>query len=98
MIRSQYYSENGQDPVGEISVTKYSNDPRDLGRTDTTTTKGITSVTTTQKFGYNDTPSLKSLSEITSDSKTIQRRGSVKAISQKFVDPIGNCLTLWFKS
>ncbi|KYB26034.1 hypothetical protein TcasGA2_TC033929 [Tribolium castaneum] len=92
VIRSQYYSENGQEPVGEISVTKYSSDPKDLGRDEDGKSKGITSVTTTQKFGYKDTPSLKSLTsskkKIEDESKTtkLNRRGSVKALSQKFIE------------
>ncbi|VEN63861.1 unnamed protein product, partial [Callosobruchus maculatus] len=63
VVTSEYYSENGEDPVGQISVTKYSTDPKDLGTGDqvSSTNKGLTSVTTTQKFGYKDTPSLKSL-------------------------------------
>lgn len=61
MITSEYHSENGQEPVGQISVTKYSSDPKDFGKNDDSTKKGITSITTTQKFGYKDTPSLKSL-------------------------------------
>lgn len=61
VITSEYHSENGQEPVGQISVTKYSSDPKDFGRSNETTKKGITSITTTQKFGYRDTPSLKSL-------------------------------------
>lgn len=62
MITSEYYSENGGEPVGQVSVTKYSTDPRDLGTDeDSIDNKGITSVTTTQKFGYKDTPSLRTL-------------------------------------
>lgn len=61
MITSEYHSENGHDPVGQISITKYSNDPKDFGNNDDTSKKGITSITTTQKFGYKDTPSLKTL-------------------------------------
>ncbi|XP_063904658.1 titin-like isoform X2 [Zophobas morio] len=100
VIRSQYYSENGQEPIGEISVTKYSSDPRDLGRNENVNTKGVTSVTTTQKFGYKDTPSLSSLTsskkkkeicekiedEVETKSSKFSRRGSVKALSQKFID------------
>ncbi|XP_044253053.1 uncharacterized protein LOC123004018 isoform X2 [Tribolium madens] len=99
VIRSQYYSENGQEPVGEISVTKYSTDPRDLGRDEVGKNKEITSITTTQKFGYKDTPSLKSLTsskkkkeigaiEDECETKTtkLNRRGSVKALSQKFIE------------
>lgn len=107
MIRSQYYSENGQEPVGEISVTKYSSDPRDLGRNDAKT-EGITSITTTQKFGYKDTPSLKNLSSKTKkeicnvedeyETKTtkLNRRGSVKALSQKFIDNAGKFNTTYY--
>ncbi|CAH1959252.1 unnamed protein product [Acanthoscelides obtectus] len=99
VVTSEYYSQNGEEPVGQICVTKYSTDPRDLGKADqTSTNKGLTSVTTTQKFGYKDTPSLKSLTskkkEVTNteESKTctksnkIARRNSVKEISQKFID------------
>ena len=108
MIRSQYYSENGQEPIGEISVTKYSSDPRDLGRNENVNTKGVTSVTTTQKFGYKDTPSLSSLTsskkkkeicekiedEVETKSSKFSRRGSVKALSQKFIDNAGKyCFT-----
>lgn len=59
VIRSQYYSENGNEPIGEISVTKYSTDPKDLSDDD----KGIKSITTTQKFGYKGTPSLKTITD-----------------------------------
>nr|CAH7740064.1 unnamed protein product [Callosobruchus chinensis] len=100
VVTSEYYSENGEEPVGQISVTKYSTDPKDLGTGDqlSSTNKGLTSVTTTQKFGYKDTPSLKSLTskkkeiKSTEESKTstksnkITRRNSVKEISQKFID------------
>ncbi|RZC42027.1 uncharacterized protein BDFB_007720, partial [Asbolus verrucosus] len=99
MIRSQYYSENGEEPVGEISVTTYSSDPRDLGRNDDVKRKGITSITTTQKFGYKDTPSLKNLTsskkkkgiletneEVETKTTKVSRRGSVKALSQKFIE------------
>lgn len=62
VIRSEYYSENDQEPVGQVSVTKYSTDPRDLNQDGVVSADGkVTSITTTQKFGYKDTPSLKSL-------------------------------------
>lgn len=61
LIKSECHSENGQEPVGQISVTKYSSDPKDFGKNDNNSKKGITSITTTQKFGYTDTPSLKTL-------------------------------------
>lgn len=61
VISSEFHSENGQEPVGQISVTKYSSDPKDFEKNDEITKKGITSITTTQKFGYKDTPSLKTL-------------------------------------
>lgn len=68
VIRSQFYSENGEEPEGEISVTKFSTDPKDLGRENVIADKGVASVTTTQKFGYKGTPSLKT---ITNKSKVI---------------------------
>ncbi|KAG5891014.1 hypothetical protein JTB14_005788 [Gonioctena quinquepunctata] len=96
VIRSEFYSKNGNEPIGEVSVTKYSTDPRDLGKDDESAdNNGITRITTTQKFGYKDTPSLKSITnknkEITSeDSQSneikVTRRNSVKALSQKFID------------
>ncbi|CAG9856982.1 unnamed protein product [Phyllotreta striolata] len=98
-VSGEYYSENGQEPVGQITVTEYSNDPKDLGSDAPSTGKDfITSVTTTQKFGYDDAPSLKSLGkqqsgrkpygrvENTDGTLTKERRNSVKAISQKFID------------
>ena len=64
VIQSHYYSEDGHEPVGEVTVTKYSTDPDDFD-TDTASStkreKGITSVTTTQKFGYKGTPTLESV-------------------------------------
>ncbi|KAH1025161.1 hypothetical protein HUJ05_009941 [Dendroctonus ponderosae] len=98
VIRSEYYSENDQEPVGQVSVTKYSTDPRDLEQDGIIAVDGkVSSVTTTQKFGYKDTPSLKSLTDKkkeicdtteTSTTKTtkVNRRGSVKEISKKFID------------
>ncbi|XP_076251085.1 uncharacterized protein LOC143190423 isoform X3 [Rhynchophorus ferrugineus] len=100
VVSSEYYSENGQEPVGQISVTKYSTDPRDLEEEGMITTDGeVTSVTTTQKFGYKDTPSLKNLTgskktkeicdkneSTTTKTTKVNRRGSVKAISQKFIE------------
>nr|XP_022906552.1 titin-like [Onthophagus taurus] len=92
VIQSQYYSENGQEPIGEVSVTKYSSDPKDLENKEFKTEKGISSITTTQKFGYKGTPSLKTIKnkgvEIEESSKTskVTRRGSVKEISQKFIE------------
>ncbi|KRT85397.1 hypothetical protein AMK59_390, partial [Oryctes borbonicus] len=95
VIRSQYYSENGADPTGEISVTKFSSDPKDLEEDNVVREKGIASVTTTQKFGYKGTPSLKTITgktEKTTDEKAslktskVTRRGSVKEISQKFIE------------
>ncbi|KAL1497754.1 hypothetical protein ABEB36_008657 [Hypothenemus hampei] len=98
IIRSEYYSENDQEPVGQVSVTKYSTDPRDLNQDGVVSSNGkMSSITTTQKFGYKDTPSLKSLSDnkkkicdttekSTSEITTINRRGSVKEISKKFID------------
>lgn len=62
VISSQYYSETGKEPVGQISVTKYSSDPRDLGSDEDLSQNGdILSVTTTQKYGYDNSPSLKQL-------------------------------------
>lgn len=49
--------------MGEVSVTKYSTDPKDLGSDEDLVKSGITSVTTTQKFGYKDTPSLKTITD-----------------------------------
>lgn len=49
--------------MGEISVTKYSSDPHDLGQDDLIKTKGVASVTTTQKFGYKGTPSFRNISD-----------------------------------
>ncbi|XP_018570913.1 titin isoform X2 [Anoplophora glabripennis] len=101
VITSEYYSKNGGEPVGQVSVTKYSTDPRDLGTDDDTVdNKGVTSVTTTQKFGYKDTPSLRTLTnkkkEITGTDDTttttttkttkVARKNSVKALSQKFIE------------
>lgn len=63
VIQSHYYSEDGHEPVGEVTVTKYSTDPDDFDDTTSSTRrdKGITSVTTTQKFGYKGTPTLESM-------------------------------------
>lgn len=48
--------------MGEVSITKYSTDPRDLGSEgDVVRGSEVTSVTTTQKFGYKGTPSLKNI-------------------------------------
>lgn len=48
--------------MGQISVTKYSTDPKDLSTNEQIENNNfITSVTTTQKFGYEDTPSLDAL-------------------------------------
>ncbi|XP_060522944.1 serine/arginine repetitive matrix protein 2 isoform X2 [Cylas formicarius] len=88
VIESRYYSENGHEPVGHVTVTKYSTDPRDLGQ------NGVVSMTTTQKFGYKDAPTLKMLEDNdketwdskTIESTTVERRGSVKALSQKFIE------------
>lgn len=66
-MTSQYYSETGKEPVGEISYTEYSSDPRDLGVDENSTQNGeILSITTTQKYGYDDSPSL---SQLTSTKK-----------------------------
>lgn len=92
IVKSEYYSENGKEPVGEISVTKYSSDPKDLGSSENLKGKGVASVTTTQKFGYKDAPSLKSLTTDEDEIRTkatTTRRGSVKALSQKFIDNAG---------
>ncbi|XP_017783961.1 PREDICTED: titin isoform X2 [Nicrophorus vespilloides] len=95
VMHSTYYSENGNEPVGEVSVTKYSTDPADLGSTEDLKNAGdgLISKTTTQKFGYKDTPSYRSLTDkknktITDESRTVKvtRRGSVKEMSQKFLD------------
>ncbi|XP_044759033.1 microtubule-associated protein futsch isoform X2 [Coccinella septempunctata] len=101
VISSQYYSETGKEPVGQISVTKYSSDPRDLGSDEHSTRNGdILSVTTTQKYGYDDTPSLKQLTSTDQEicdsrtnkrksstkTSTITRKNSVKALTQKFVE------------
>ncbi|CAH0564491.1 unnamed protein product [Brassicogethes aeneus] len=93
VIRSKYYSENGGEPVGQVSVTKYSNDPEDLGSNeDLRCNKGISSVTTTQKFGSNDKKKTitktndKSVTTSSSTATKFTRRGSVKAMSQKFID------------
>ncbi|XP_050513156.1 titin [Diabrotica virgifera virgifera] len=99
-ITSEYYSENGQEPVGQISVTNYSTDPRDLSTEEQIqNNKLVTSVTTTQKFGYEDSPSLETLTKNKRPTKQIEdsvaegnrtsnfkRQNSVKAISQKFID------------
>lgn len=85
VIQSEYYSKNGDEPIGQISVTKYSNDPKTTGKTN-----GLNSVTTTQKFGYKDTPSLKSLTNESGTKKAIvTRQDSVKCLSQKFIDNAG---------
>lgn len=63
VIRSEYYSENDQEPVGQVSITKYSTDPRDLEQDGVSMDGKLNSVTTTQKFGYKDTPSLRSLTD-----------------------------------
>lgn len=55
VIKSHYYSENGEEPRGEISVTKYSNNPNDF-EGDVENRDGLVSVTTTQKFGTKGTP------------------------------------------
>lgn len=104
VIRSQFYSENGAEPEGEISITEYSTDPNDLkAGAPVTREKGITSVTTTQKFGYKGTPALKTLTgkdkqqsseNVQKKSSTtvgkVTRRGSVKEISQKFIENAGS--------
>lgn len=107
VVRSEFYSENGEEPVGEISVTKYSTDPKDLAPHDDFVKSGdVISVTTTQRFGQKGTPSLKSVvekkragnqatteSEDETRTKTsttkVTRRGSVKALSQKFIENAG---------
>ncbi|KAK9883725.1 hypothetical protein WA026_001913 [Henosepilachna vigintioctopunctata] len=102
VVSSQYYSETGKEPIGQISVTKYSSDPKDLGSNENLTyqDEGILSITTTQKFGFDDAPSLKQLTNSegdirdsqtnrkasTSKSSTVVRRNSVKALTQKFVE------------
>ncbi|XP_045477090.1 microtubule-associated protein futsch-like isoform X2 [Harmonia axyridis] len=101
VMTSQYYSETGKEPVGEISYTEYSSDPRDLGVDENSTQNGeILSITTTQKYGYDDSPSLSQLTSTkkeTCDSQTqkrknstktstITRKNSVKALTQKFVE------------
>lgn len=62
VIRSHYYSENGQEPIGEVSVTKYSTDPRDLDG-NVEDRNGLVSVTTTQKFGTKGTPSYRTITD-----------------------------------
>lgn len=142
MIRSQYYSENGKEPVGEVSVTKYSTDPKDLGSDEDLVRRGITSITTTQKFGSKDAPSFKTVTDNkkvkyllacvnrghrplsilslapksifakllnilqqeeeeddeirTTTTRTFTRRGSVKAISQKFIENAGKLQSIYF--
>lgn len=59
VVSSQFYSENGGEPVGEISVTKYSTDPKELNIKNTK--KGFAAVTTTQKFGTKDSPTFSTL-------------------------------------
>ncbi|XP_031353277.1 titin-like isoform X2 [Photinus pyralis] len=99
VIKSHYYSENGHEPTGEISVTKYSNDQNDFeGEVDET--EGLVSVTTTQRFGKG-TPTKKAISDCEyypeddkieeyenrkSSSTSVTRRGSVKQMSKKFID------------
>lgn len=62
VVRSEFYSENGQEPIGEVSVTKYSTDPQDLdSHQDLVKSGDVVSVTTTQKFGQKGTPSLKNV-------------------------------------
>ncbi|KAF2898002.1 hypothetical protein ILUMI_08167, partial [Ignelater luminosus] len=101
VIRSHYYSENGQEPIGEISVTKYSTDPRDL-EGNAEDRNGLVSVTTTQKFGTKGTPSYRTITDkkritekddedcetVTRKSSTtkVSRRGSVKEMSKKFIE------------
>lgn len=64
VVRSQFTSENGQEPVGEISVTKYSTDPKDLdSHQDLVKSGDVVSVTTTQKFGQKGTPSIKTVAD-----------------------------------
>lgn len=46
-----------------MSVTKYSTDPKDLGSDEDLVKRGVTSVTTTQKFGSKDTPSFKTITD-----------------------------------
>ncbi|KAL3274697.1 hypothetical protein HHI36_016074 [Cryptolaemus montrouzieri] len=101
VISSQYYSETGKEPIGQISVTKYSSNPRDLEPNgDFSNDDGILSITTTQKFGFDDAPSLDELTnsgeeicdiktgkrKSASKSSTVVRRNSVKALTQKFVE------------
>lgn len=108
VIESHYRSENGAEPVGEIKITKYSTDPKDLGDADglLESSKGLTSVTTTQKFGYKGVPSFGTLvdkkkcedevrTNKTASTTKVARRGSVKALSQKFINNAGkfqNCV------
>lgn len=63
VVTSQFYSENGKEPVGEVTVTKYSNNPKELEIDDEqiSKAKGFASVTTTQKFGTRGAPTLKSV-------------------------------------
>lgn len=63
VISSQFYSESGKEPVGEVSVTKYSSDPQELGLDYENKTKGCVSVTTTQKFGSSGAPSFKEITD-----------------------------------
>ncbi|KAK4874661.1 hypothetical protein RN001_014021 [Aquatica leii] len=96
VIKSHYYSENGHEPVGEVSVTKYSTDPSDFEGDIVDETGGLVSVTTTKKFGAKGTPTYRAIEdkedsgedshERTTQSTTITRRGSVKQMSKKFIE------------
>lgn len=78
VTKSSFYSENGKEPVGEITVTKYSGDP----------THGIQSKTTTQKIGTKKAVSSigRSVDKKVDERTKVTRRNSVKEITQKFID------------
>lgn len=57
MIRQEYHSKNGGEPVGSVSVTAYSTEPEDLEKLlqqqgeRPSKLHGLTAITTTKKFG-----------------------------------------------
>ncbi|CAH1154637.1 unnamed protein product [Phaedon cochleariae] len=100
VMRSEFYSENGDEPVGQVAVTKFSTDPDDLNTNDYhVNDQGVSSVTMVQQFGMKGAPMKNAISDkrskqnrkeqtTSSDEKSskLTRRNSVKAISQKFID------------
>lgn len=64
VIHSHFYAENGQQPIGQVSVTKYSTDPRNLKAAGyAEETNDLISVTTTKKYRTSDTGNSKKTNE-----------------------------------